>query len=71
MKYLLQESSTPGYWVFTDTEYKIVITFKEHEYNDTQKVTVLEDGETNPLVLARIMREMSDWLLRHHVDKVF
>lgn len=71
MKYLLQESETPGWWVFTDTEHKIVIRFKEHEFNDSQEVTVLEDGETNPHILARVMREMGDWIGRHHYDKVF
>lgn len=57
--------------MFTDTENKIVIRFKEHEFNDSQEVTVLEDGETNPHVLARVMREMGDWIGRHHYDKVF
>ena len=71
MKYLLQESETPGWWVFTDTENKVVIRFKEHEFNDTQEVTVLEDGDINPLSAARIMREMGDWLAAHHIDKVF
>ena len=71
MRFILQESETPGWWVFTDTEYKIVIRFKEHNFNDTQEVTILEDGEANPHVLARVMREMGDWAVRHHADKVF
>lgn len=71
MKYLLQESETPGWWVFTDTENKIVIRFKEHRFNETQEVTMLDESLVNPMSVARIMREMGDWIGRHHYDKVF
>lgn len=71
MRYLLQESETPGWWVFTDTENKIVIRFKEHRFNETQEVTALEDSEVNPLAIARVMREMGDWIVAHHADKAF
>lgn len=71
MKYHLQKSETPGWWVFTDTENRIVIRFLEHKFNDTQEVTVLDDCEVNPHVLARVMREMGDWIVYHHPDIVF
>ena len=43
MKYTIQESKEPGWWVVTDTENLVVVKFKEHEYNETQQTTMLED----------------------------
>ena len=66
-KYILQQSTDKGWWVATDKENGIVIKFQEHRFNDTQKVTTLEDiVNPNPLVLARQMRELSDWLVENH-----
>lgn len=72
-KYIIQKSSTnPNGRVLTDTEHGIVITFEEGRFNDTQKVTVLEDvPKPSPTALARIMGELSDWVLKHHPDKLF
>ena len=68
-KYILQQSTDKGWWVATDKENGIVIKFQEHRFNDTQKVTTLEDiVNPNPLVLARQMRELTDWLLEKHRD---
>jgi hypothetical protein len=71
MKYTIQESKEPGWWVVTDTENLVVLKFQEHKFNETQKVTMLEDCHLSALQLARIMREMSDWVAAHHIDKVF
>lgn len=71
MKYLMQPSTTPGWWVLTDTESKIVIRFEEHKFNDTQQVTMLEECSLSALQIARVMRELGDWLVRHHADKAF
>lgn len=66
-KYVLQQSADKGWWVATDKENGIVVKFKEHRFNDTQKVTTLEDiVYPNPLVLARQIRELTDWLLENH-----
>lgn len=72
-KYLLQPSSTrPNGWVLTDTEHGIVLTFEDGRFNDTQKVTVLEDVPQHSAdELARIMRELGDWAARHHGSKCF
>lgn len=38
-RYLLQKSLiTPGYWVCTDTQNEIVCIFREHDFNESQKV---------------------------------
>ncbi len=58
-------------WVLTDTEHGIVVTFEEGRFNDTQKVTVLEDvSKPSPIEFARIMGEMADWAIKHHSDKL-
>ena len=66
MKYTIQESKDPGWWVVTDTENLVVLKF-----NETQKVTMLEDCNLSALQLARVMREMADWVAQHHIDKAF
>ena len=67
----MQESSTPGWWVLTDTECKVVIRFEVHKFNDTQQVTMLEECSLSAQQIARVLREMGDWAVRHHSDKVF
>lgn len=72
-RYLLQPSSTrPNGWVLTDTENGIVLAFNDGCFNDTQKVTVLDDvPNPSPEALARIMSEMEDWAARHHGSRCF
>ena len=41
------------------------------EFNETQKVSLIDEDAVNPMALPRIMREMGDWLAAHHIDKVF
>ena len=72
-RYILQKAQqvTDG-WVCTDTENGIVCRFQAHKFNDTQEFTFLEDVEQpDALKIARLMREMGDWLGEHHRDKVF
>ncbi len=69
-RYLLQKSATMAdSYVVTDTVNNIVITFKEHRFNDTQNVTFLNDEvNADALQLARIMREVGQWLYDNHRD---
>lgn len=73
MRYIIQSSSTqPNGWVLTDTDNGIVITFEDGRFNETQKVTVLEDvPNPNASELATIMRELGDWVTRYHASKCF
>lgn len=66
---LTPSSEHPGWWVLADTENNIVIRWQEHHFNDTQKVSVLNDTEITDHTateLARILREMGDYIARHH-----
>ena len=75
---MLEESqSLPGWWVLTDTENEIVVRFKDKDFNGTQKVTPLnDDGVTLAKVggeqgVARVMREMGEYMARYHGDIAF
>lgn len=70
-RYRLDKSNDlPGWWVITDLKHLVVVRFKEHEFNETQQVTLLDDS---PFVgradcadeLATIMRELGDYVFRH------
>lgn len=66
-KYLLQQSTDKGWWVATEKTNGIVIKFQEHKFNDTQKVTMLEDiPHPDALAIARQIRELTDWLVINH-----
>ena len=70
-RFLLQPSKfMRGWWVLTDTVNLVVITFEEHRFNDTQKVTDIEGNlftsMSDVMRSIRVVREMSDWLAVHH-----
>lgn len=69
----MQKSNThPNGWVLTDTEEGIVVRFEDGKYNETQKVTIIDD-KPNPSAakLARVMREMGEWAVKYHSSKCF
>lgn len=71
-KYIIQKSSThPDGWVLTDKENGIVVTFEDGKFNETQKVTPLEDVSHTSQELAHIMQELGKWVVRHHSSKCF
>jgi hypothetical protein len=73
MRFIIQEAKQkPDAYVCTDTENGIVCQFDAHKFNDTQKFTFLEDvTQPDALAIARLMREMGDWLAQNHYEKVF
>lgn len=75
-KYKLEKSKDiPGWYVITDLEHLIVVKFAEGEFNETQQVTLIRDQEyyinLGSTALARIMREMGDYLARYYGDITF
>lgn len=73
-KHVIQPSGTlPNSWVLTDVENKVVIRFKQGAYNETQEVTFLEDSAAlthTPLELARILREMGEWVYKNYNELI-
>ena len=59
-----------GWYVLTDTENLVVIKFKKHEFNETQKIIHLENNQEvirklGPQGIARVLREMGDYMFTH------
>lgn len=71
-RYLLQASAERENWfVATDTIAGIVVKFEKGKFNETQKVTMLEDlnfHRGTPTRLATAMKELTDWLVANHSD---
>ena len=69
-RYQLQQSTQqPGWWVLTDKDNGIVCRFKEHQFNETQLMTFLEDvKQPDPTAIARLMREMGEWMATRHYN---
>ena len=57
--------------MLTDKENKVVITFADGLFNESQKVTLLEDSSAPVKELAHIVGEMGNWAARHHRSKCF
>ena len=63
-----------GLWVLTDTENLIVIKFEDGKFNDTQKTSFINDDAVDKLGaqgLARVMREMGEYMVKYHGDVAF
>ncbi len=68
-RYIIQASEKDNHFVCTDTSYKIVVVFEKNKFNETQKATMLEGfNPSNYMKLARIMREMVDYLQENHKE---
>ena len=71
-RFILQPSEVPGKFVCTDTENKIVLVFEKGKFNDSQKVEFLEDFKGDDFMkVATYMREIGDWLVANHHEKLF
>ena len=73
-RFILQPSQEPGFWVATDTEHNIVVKFREHKFNETQEVTLLNNetfsSQQEAMKYATYLRELADWLRDNHYEKV-
>lgn len=67
---LEKSQDLPGWWVLTDTENLVVLKFKEHEFNESQQATFIDDDQSvleklGTQGIARILREMGDYMFTH------
>lgn len=67
---LEKSQDLPGWWVLTDIDNLVVVKFKEHEFNESQKVTFLDDckfslEQTEAQDVSRILREMGEYMFSH------
>jgi hypothetical protein len=69
---IIQESEKANHYVVTDQTNGIVIVFEKGKYNETQKVTNLKNTDPNDFMLqARQMREVGEWLMNFHKEKLY
>ena len=69
---LYRTANDPQVWECTDLENGIVCRFQEHQFNETSKITFLEDvQQPDAMQIASLMREMGDWLAENRKDVVF
>lgn len=69
-RFKLERSKGKGWWILTDTENLVVIKFKEHEFNENQLVTFLNDDKSvieklGTQGIARVLHEMGDYIFTH------
>lgn len=68
-KFILKESeSQPGWWTLAIPEYGITFRFREHEFNETQEISLSDPTIVENLGaqgIASVMREAGDWLFSH------
>ena len=67
---LEKSQDLPGWWVLTDAENLVVLKFKEHEFNESQQVTFIDDDQSvieklGAQGIAQILREMGDYMFTH------
>lgn len=63
MRYKLQKSEDPGFWVLTDTDTGLVCKFRDKAFNEDQKFTFLDDLKKEEMLKApQYAAEMADWL---------
>lgn len=69
-RFTLAPGKNRGEWKATDNAHGIVITFREHQFNETQKVSLLGGDSFSSMDQAMRMpvylREMADWLREAH-----
>ena len=65
-RFVLQPSSEDGWWVATDKTNGIVVRFQEGLFNQTAKVTMLDDDVPSAIDSATALRELSEWLAVYH-----
>lgn len=72
-RFIIQPSQEPGFWVATDTEHNIVVKFREHQFNETQEVTLLNNetfsSSEEAMKYATYLRELTDWIRDNHYEK--
>jgi hypothetical protein len=66
---LYPSNEKQGHWVCADKFQGIVCVFREHHFNDEQKVSSLFNS-TDAWKLPTYLREMGDWLADNHYNKV-
>ena len=70
-RFLVQESSDPGYWVITDQQNGLVCKFLERQYSKDYKITDIDGTPVTDLfTMATALSEMGDYLMARHPELI-
>lgn len=70
-RYKVEKSVDQNKWICTDMVHNIVIEFEEHKFNETQQITFAGKQHYDVMQIAKLLREMADWLGENHYNKIF
>lgn len=58
-----------GLYIVEDTDSGLLCMFEKGKFNETQDFRDIPQG--NPMQIPTLMRELGDWLVENHRDKLF
>lgn len=67
-RFVLQPSKDVGWQIVGDPAGMFVVRFKEHDFNNTRKITYMKDTPSNALAEATVLREIAEWLQTYHSE---
>ena len=71
-RFILQQHSNGKDWVATDKENLTTIFFEHQNFTESQEIVPLNDIPRDKIPAnQKALREMAEWLLHDHRDKVF
>lgn len=70
MRYIIEQNAAGDGFVATDTKNLIVVQFTQGNFNGSQHITLLDESLITPAQLPRLLRELGDWLVANHPDKI-
>jgi len=69
-EYQLSVNNNYGFdWLCWDKKNLLVVEWRNRKFNDTQKVTFIEE-DPDASTASNIIRKMGDWLFLHHKEKI-
>ena len=68
--YVVQDLENKSGFICTDTKNMIVVSWHDRKFNETQKVSFLNGTVPDAGQLATAMRQMGDWLVENHSEKL-
>lgn len=57
-----------GWYVVTDKKDLVVVIFEKGRFNETQRITRLDDTLPDPLTAASALRAIADYLQKYHPE---
>lgn len=68
--YVVQQLEDKNGFTCTDTKNMISVSWQDRKFNDTQKVSFLNSTVPDAGQLATAMRQIGDWLVENHSEKL-